>query len=108
MVKLLVVKPRRLRGPKVLLLCEQPALVPAYHAGQQAAAGRDVDDRPVGDPGDHAGVLSADREWVDVEALQAHLDVTVLDRREHLLRYRNVFLDDVVAALGVLLDDPVP
>src|SRR5205823_1766022 len=56
-------------------LHEQPPLVASDHAGQEPAARRHVDDRAVGDAGDHARVAPADSERVDVEALQAHLHV---------------------------------
>ena len=66
-----------------------------------------VDDGSVRDTGDRAGITASDAEGVDVEALQAHLDVPVLDRREHLLRHGDVLLHDEVRAVGVLADDPL-
>ena len=92
----------------LVVLGEEPALVAPDHAGQQSAAGAHVDDGPVRDTGDRAGVTASDAEGVDVEALEAHLDVPVLDRREHLLRHRDVLLHDEVRALGVRGDDPLP
>ena len=80
----------------------------SHHARQQAASGRHVDHRLVRDPGDRPGVAAADPERIDVEPLQAHLDVPVLDRREHLLGNRHVLLDDEVALLDVVLDQAVP
>ena len=92
----------------LVLLGQQPLAVAAHDAGQQAAAGRHVDHRPVGDARDHPGVAPADPERVDVEALEPHLHVPVLDRGEHLLGHRHVLLDHEVALLHVLLDQPVP
>src|ERR671920_1686711 len=92
----------------VFVLGEEPALVAPDHARQQSAAGAHVDDGSVRDTGDRAGITASDAEGVDVEALEAHLHVPVLDRREHLLRYGDVLLHDEVRALGVRLDDLLP
>jgi hypothetical protein len=91
-----------------VVLGEEPALVAPDHAGQQPAARAHVDDGPVRDTGDRAGISASEAEGVDVEALEAHLDVPVLDRREHLLRDGDVFLHDEVRAVGVRLDDLLP
>src|SRR5918997_1292064 len=91
-----------------VLLGEEPALVAPDHARQQPAAGAHVDDGPVRDTGDRAGITASDAEGVDVEVLELHADVAVLDRREHLLGYGEVLLHDEVRTLGVAVERRPP
>src|SRR3954447_14329420 len=85
----------------LVLLGEQAPLVAADHARQHPAPRAQVDPRAMGEAGDRAGVAAADAERVDVEALEPHLHVPVLDDREHLLGHRDVLLHDEVGPLGV-------
>ena len=49
----------------------------AHHARQEAPAGGDVDHGPVGDPGDHAGVVAADSNGLMLKRFRRDLHPAV-------------------------------